>query len=82
VLDRMDKVMREHDMITRMLGNEINKKKLALITALDPTYADKWKKGYIDIGVDWKTQEIVVAPTLDDAKKAEEVSDALMQGKN
>lgn len=76
-VEQYDRMMREHNWIAMQAGNELNRKKLEIAIANDPELEARWKKGFVDIGIDWKTKELVVSPTMDPQKKALEAADAL-----
>ena len=81
-MDTTDRLIRDHNYQAMVLGNELNRKKLRLVEEFDPELAEKWKKGFVDVGVDWKKREMVVSPTLDPKKKAEEVAYEIGKSKN
>lgn len=81
-IDSYDRIMRDHNFIAQQAGNALNKEKMELVMGLDPDLAEDWKKGFVDVGIDWKTKELVVSPTIDPVKKAMQASDAIAKLKN
>ena len=79
--DVLERLVREHNYQAQILGNEINRKKLALVKEFDPEMEEAWKQGFVDIGIDWETKEMVVSRTVDPVKKALEVADLIKKNK-
>lgn len=79
--DVLERLVREHNYQAQILGNEINRKKLALVQEFDPELEDQWKKGFVDIGIDWESKEMVISRTVDPVKKALEVADLISKEK-
>lgn len=81
LVTQYDRIMREHNWIAMSAGNELNRTKMEIAKKIDPDLQLKWERGFVDIGIDWKTGELVVSPTTDANKKAEEVEFALQMNK-
>lgn len=72
--NQYDRMVREHNFIAQSAGNALMKAKMDFAAAQDPEYRVMWEKGFIDIGIDWNTSELVVSPTLEPMKKAQLVN--------
>jgi hypothetical protein len=71
--NNLDRLERDHSFIAKMLREQIKLLKYEALIPLDKEIAENYKKGFCEVNIDWDKQMLLVIPTNDPAKKAEEV---------
>ncbi len=77
LLDTYDKVYREHTLIAQAMRERLVILQHTLLEEIDPELAERYKKEFIQVEIDWDKKMLVIHPTNDPAKKAEEATELI-----
>lgn len=77
-LKQYDLWFREHHLIAKMMRERIVDMQHYMLNAIDPALAERAVRGFVEVNIDWERKVLIVTPTADKEKKAEE-AEALME---
>lgn len=81
LLDTYDKMFREHSLIAKLMRERILQHQYVILEALDKDLAEAYRREFVRIEIDWERKQLIVIPTDDPQKKAEEADELIKNSK-